>query len=103
MPVELILFLALGAFAVLAAIGMLLSRNAVYSAVFLIMNFASVAILFLMLDAAFLSMVQVAVYAGAIMVLFLFVIMLLGAERTTDISPRLRWVSWAVVVLAGVF
>jgi len=50
----------------------------------------------------FISMVQIAVYAGAIMVLFLFVIMLLGVEDTTDTSGHLRWLSLAVLVLSFV-
>ncbi|GAP22206.1 NADH-quinone oxidoreductase subunit J [Leptolinea tardivitalis] len=63
------------------SIGMLVSRNAVYSALFLVLNFASVAVLYVTLGAPFIAMAQVTVYAGAIMILFLFVIMLLGAER----------------------
>ncbi|MBI3363016.1 MAG: NADH-quinone oxidoreductase subunit J, partial [Chloroflexi bacterium] len=78
---ELSLFFLLALIAMLAAGGMLLSRNAVYSALFLIVNFATVAVFFLLLGAPFIAMAQVTVYAGAIMVLFLFVIMLLGAER----------------------
>lgn len=81
MTADLLLFFSLAAIAVAAAIGMLLSRNAVYSALFLILNFATIAVFFLMLGAPFIAMAQVTVYAGAIMVLFLFVIMLLGAEQ----------------------
>jgi NADH-quinone oxidoreductase subunit J len=76
-----ILFLILAFVAIAAAAGMLLSRNAVHSALWLILNFGAVAVLYLILNAPFIAMVQVTVYAGAIMVLFLFVIMLLGAER----------------------
>lgn len=81
MSTELFVFLITALVAVIAAAGMLLSRNAVYAALFLILNLASIAILYLLLQAPFIAMVQVTVYAGAIMVLFLFVIMLLGAER----------------------
>ncbi|MGH2582975.1 MAG: NADH-quinone oxidoreductase subunit J family protein [Anaerolineales bacterium] len=81
MTVDLIIFFSLSAVAVGAALGMLFSRNAVYSALFLILNFATVAVFFLLLGAPFIAMAQVTVYAGAIMVLFLFVIMLLGAEQ----------------------
>ncbi len=98
---ELQLFIIVGGLAVVAAVGMLLSENAVHSALFLILNFICVAFLYLLLDAPFLSMVQIAVYAGAIMVLFLFVIMLLGAEKTTDTTPRFRWLTGAVLLLAG--
>jgi NADH-quinone oxidoreductase subunit J len=81
MSVDLILFLVLALVAVAAAIGMLVSQNAVYSALFLVINFATVAVFYLLLGAPFIAMAQITVYAGAIMVLFLFVIMLLGAER----------------------
>jgi len=93
------LFLVVSFIAVVSAGMMLTRQNAVHSALFLIVNFGCVAFLYLMLDAPFLAMVQVAVYAGAIMVLFLFVIMLLGAEVTTDTSGQMRWAS---LVGAGV-
>jgi NADH-quinone oxidoreductase subunit J len=69
------------------AIGMVASRSAIYSALFLVLNFATVALLYLMLGAPFIALVQVTVYAGSIMVLFLFVIMLLGAERLGAAEP----------------
>ncbi|MCB0036750.1 MAG: NADH-quinone oxidoreductase subunit J, partial [Anaerolineales bacterium] len=75
-----VLFIVLAIVAIGAALGMLVSRNAVYSALFLILNFATMSVFYILLNAPFLAMVQVTVYAGAIMVLFLFVIMLLGAE-----------------------
>jgi len=81
MSVDLILFFGLALVAIAAAIGMLTSQNAVYSALFLVINFATVAVFYLLLGAPFIAMAQVTVYAGAIMVLFLFVIMLLGAEK----------------------
>lgn len=83
-----ILFLILAMVAIAAAAGMLLSRNAVHSALWLIVNFGAVAVLYIVLNAPFIAMVQITVYAGAIMVLFLFVIMLLGAERLG--APRAR-------------
>ncbi len=90
MSVDLILFLILAAVAVATAACMLISRNAVYAAMFLVLNFITVAVLYLLLNAAFIAMVQVVVYAGAIMVLFLFVIMLLGAERAGR-GESIRW------------
>jgi len=60
------------------AIGLLLNRNPVYAALCLILNFFSIAGLYLSLNAEFLALIQIIVYAGAIMVLFLFVIMLLN-------------------------
>ncbi len=90
MTPELILFFLLAVVGIAAAGGMLLSTNAVHSALFLIVNFGTVAVMYLMLAAPFIALVQVTVYAGAIMVLFLFVIMLLGAERLPE-PRRLRW------------
>lgn len=81
MTIDLILFLVLSLVAIVAAIGMLVSQNAVYSALFLVINFATVAVFYLLLGAPFIALAQITVYAGAIMVLFLFVIMLLGAEK----------------------
>lgn len=102
--IELILFLIIGGIAIASAAMMLMSENAVHSALFLIINFACVAFLYLMLNAAFLAMVQITVYAGAIMVLFMFVIMLLGAERLQDESiPRFPWLPRAAVGLTAVF
>lgn len=74
-------FMLLAVIAVGSAIGMLVSRDAVHSALFLVLNFITIAVFYLVLNAPFIAMVQVTVYAGAIMVLFMFVIMLLGAER----------------------
>ena len=94
------LFLVVSFVAVLAAGMMLTRRNAVHSALFLIVNFGCVAFLYLMLDAPFLAMVQVTVYTGAIMVLFLFVIMLLGAEATRDTSGQMRWLGFVGTAVA---
>ena len=80
MTMNLFLFLVLAGVAIATALGMLLNKNAIYSALFLILNFVTIAIFYLLLGAPFLAMTQVTVYAGAIMVLFLFVIMLLGTD-----------------------
>lgn len=81
------------------AVAMLLSTNAVHSALFLVLNFTSVAVLYLLLQAPFLAMIQITVYAGAIMVLFLFVIMLLGAERAEAEQNRLAWQQPIAIIL----
>jgi NADH-quinone oxidoreductase subunit J len=99
MTAGIIIFLIVGTIAVVAALGMLLSQNAVHAALFLILNFACVAVFYLLLNAPFLAMVQITVYAGAIMVLFLFVIMLLGAERV-PLTSTLRWQAPLGVALA---
>lgn len=76
-----LLFFILAFGAITAGIMVIRSKNAIYSAMWLILNMCILAVFYLTLNARFLAMVQVAVYAGAIMVLFLFVIMLLGAEQ----------------------
>ena len=81
MTADLIIFIILALVSIGAALGLLFSRNAVYAALFLVLNFITVAIFYLLLNAPFLAMAQVTVYAGAIMVLFLFVIMLLGTKK----------------------
>ena len=101
MTVDLILFLILAAVAIATALGMLLSRNAVYSALFLVLNFATVAVFYLLLGAPFIALTQVTVYAGAIMVLFLFVIMLLGTEELPK-GEGLDWQKPMAVILAVV-
>lgn len=88
---ELILFTLTAAIALIGAIAMLVSRNAIHSALFLLLNFASIAVLFLLLQSPFLFAIQLSVYAGAIMVLFLFVMMLLGAEQVEDTPDRIPW------------
>ena len=92
MTLDLALFLTLSLIAVATAVGMLMSRNAIYSALFLVLNFVTVAVFYLLLGAPFIAMTQITVYAGAIMVLFLFVIMLLGAESlpTAEVLPWQR-------------
>ena len=97
--IELIVFILLALTAIGSAGGMLASRNAVYAALFLVLNFATVAILYLLLDAPFVALSQITVYAGAIMVLFLFVIMLLGAEQ---LSAEFKWRDLAPAIILGV-
>ncbi len=90
MTSNLILFLVLAFVSVGAALGLLFSRNSVYAALFLILNFITTAVFYILLNAPFLAMAQVSVYAGAIMVLFLFVIMLLGTKEIEK-SKTLAW------------
>jgi len=84
--VELIVFLIAGALAIIGALGLILAKNPVHSALSLVMSLFAIAVLFLNQDAQFLAAVQVIVYAGAIVVLFLFVIMLLGVDQAEDLS-----------------
>lgn len=102
MTPTLILFFILAVVAVISALGMIFTRNAVIAALFLVVNFMTVAILYLILQAPFIAVAQVTVYAGAIMVLFLFVIMLLGAEQTGR-TPARWWIQPMSLFLGGVF
>jgi NADH-quinone oxidoreductase subunit J len=97
-----IFFYVMAVIVIATSIGMLVSRNAIYSAMFLVLNFASVAVLYVTLGAPFIAMAQVTVYAGAIMILFLFVIMLLGAERMED-EGAIHGQRLLAVILAAVF
>lgn len=97
------LFYIFAAVAVASAAFVVLFRNPVYSALSLVTTFFCLAGLFILLDAYFLSAVMVIVYAGAIMILFLFVIMLLNLSRKETIDARVGRVRWAfVLVLAAV-
>ena len=89
MPLDNIVFWVFAPISIASAIGMLLMRNAIHAALFLVVNFFCLAVMYLILDAPFLFAVQIIVYAGAIMVLFLFVIMLLGVDRGDDLRERL--------------
>lgn len=93
MTSELLVLIVLTIISIASAAGLLTSRSAIYAALFLTVNFGTVAVMYLMLNAPFLAIIQISVYAGAIMVLFLFVIMLLGADREASGEPRrsLRW------------
>ncbi|MFO3797346.1 MAG: NADH-quinone oxidoreductase subunit J [Anaerolineales bacterium] len=101
MSLELLLFLILALVAIVSALGLLFSRHAVYAALFLVLNFATIAVLYLFLNAPFVAMLQITVYAGAIMVLFLFVIMLLGTEVLPP-SPVLPWQRPLATILAAI-
>ena len=104
---EFIGFVILAPVSVLAALGMVFNRNAVYSALLLVVNFFCLAVFFLFQQAQFLAAVQVIVYAGAIMVLFLFVLMLLGVERQEILRETIRGqralaAGLSLLLLAGV-
>jgi NADH-quinone oxidoreductase subunit J len=98
MSAALIVFIILAVIAVAAALAMLLSTNTVYSALYLIINFIAVGVIYLTLGAPFVALAQITVYAGAIMVLFLFVIMMLGAEKLSEHEP-LKWQRPVAIVL----
>ena len=96
---ELLVFVVLAPLAVVTALGMVLSRNAVYSALLLVVNFFCLAGFYVLLEAQFVAAVQVIVYAGAIMVLFLFVIMLLGVGIDEAVQETIKGQRPAAVLL----
>ncbi|MEY2420067.1 MAG: NADH-quinone oxidoreductase subunit [Acidimicrobiaceae bacterium] len=85
---ELLVFVLAAAIVLTGAVGVIISANAVHSALCLVATLFGIAVLFVAEDAHFLAAVQVIVYAGAIVVLFLFVIMLLGVDRTEDLDTE---------------
>ncbi len=99
---EFVIFGILAVIAAIAAVMMISTRNAVHSALFLVVVMAALSVFYIGLWAPFVAMVQVAVYAGAIMVLFLFVIMLLGAEKTGARMLRTWQTPLAVILAVGV-
>jgi NADH-quinone oxidoreductase subunit J len=78
---ETIAFYVLGALAIVASLGVIGQRNPIYSVMLLIGSFGALAGLYILLDSPFTAVTQIIVYAGAIMVLFLFVVMLLNVPR----------------------
>ena len=92
------LFLILAAIAVASAFGVIFNKNVLHSALSLLLNFGVLAVFYFILKAQFLAVAQILVYAGAVMVLFLFVIMLLGAELGESISS---WLTMRNAFLVG--
>ena len=97
---EMVIFFILAVVAVAAGVGVIAQRSAVRSALFLLVNFCCLAGLYILLNAQFVAVVQVIIYAGAVVVLFLFVIMLLGIERAEE-SPDPRPYQWIAGILLG--
>ena len=100
MTINILIFIFLGVVAIASAAGLILSHSPVYSALFLVVNFLAVAVFYLIVGAPFIALAQITVYAGAIMVLFLFVIMLLGAAKPKEVDPH-KWQRPLAIVLAA--
>jgi len=100
MTLELFLFLAFAGIAVLGAVALIAARHPIHSALALIVVMVALAALYLLLGAEFIAAVQIIVYAGAIMVLFIFVIMLLnaGEEERTSFSIVARYIGLPVAI-----
>lgn len=105
MELSLIFFLVIGAISLAAAFGVVISRHPVHSALFLLTHFAMLAVLYVTLDAQFLAATQVIIYAGGIVILILFVIMLIGSEQIENQADHRSWTPYVGmalgIVLAG--
>src|SRR5215475_8365223 len=101
-----ILFYVFAAVLVASALGVITSRNPVYSALYLVLAFFTSAVIWLLLEAEFLAIVLVLVYVGAVMVLFLFVVMMLdiNLEELRKGFTRFAWLGWltALVVIVEI-
>jgi NADH-quinone oxidoreductase subunit J len=104
-PGEAIAFWILGPLALAGGLGMLFARNAVHSALWLVLTMLSLGILYMVQQAPFLGFVQIIVYTGAIMMLFLFVLMMVGRDSSDSVVEVLRgqrlWAGVLGVGLAG--
>jgi len=98
-----IAFWVLAPLMVLAALGMVLSRKAVHSALMLAVVMISLAVLYAVQDAPFLFAVQIIVYTGAILMLFLFVLMLVGVDASDSVVETIRGQRLAAVLVGGLF
>ena len=98
---EKVLFIVLAAAAIATALNVILQRNPLYSALSLIGTLASLSALYLTLRAQFIAAIQIVVYAGAIMVLFIFVIMLLNVPKTQPVIERHKALGFLAIPFAG--
>jgi NADH-quinone oxidoreductase subunit J len=101
-----VLFYGLSVILIAAALGVIISKNPVHAALFLVLSFVTSAAIWLLIEAEFLAIVLVLVYVGAVMVLFLFVVMMLDI-KTEEHRPgftRYAWLGWitAAVVIAEI-
>ena len=98
-----ILFYIAAFIAVASAVLVVLNKNAVYSAILLVLCFFSLAMIYLLLEAYFLAVLEVFIYAGAIMVLFLFAIMLLNLEREKALPHFMKFQRALSIMLVALF
>lgn len=99
MSLSLLFFILIGAISLAAAFGVVASRQPVHSALFLLAHFAMLAILYVTLEAQFLAAIQVIIYAGGIVILILFVIMLIGSEKIETQADHRTWTPYVAMAL----
>jgi NADH-quinone oxidoreductase subunit J len=92
-------FIVVGAISLAAAVGVVSSRIPVHSALFLLTHFVTLAVFYITLDAQFLAAAQVIIYAGGIVILILFVIMLIGSEQIETRAGHRMWTPYVGVLL----
>ncbi len=97
---EVVVFVVFAFAALAGAFVMLLARNPVYSAIGLLTTMFSIAVFYVLLDAHFVAAIQVIIYTGAVMTLFMFVIMMIGVDRDEDTSERIPYQRPIGIVLA---
>lgn len=98
---EALVFFVCAGLILAGAVGVVIAHNPVHSALFLLLTLVNVAVLFLQLDAALVAIIQIVVYASAIVVLFLFVITLLGVDRHEPLSEPRRFQRPVAIVLGA--
>lgn len=97
---ETIMFWALAPLSVIAALGMLVVRKAVHSAILLAFVMVTLAIFFIAQGAVFLGVVQIVVYTGAVMMLFLFILMLVGVDSSDSLTETIKGLRWIAIAAA---
>lgn len=99
---ELFVFICAAAMILVGALGVILRANPVHAALSLVLTLFGIAVMFVSLEANFLAAVQVIVYAGAIVVLFLFVIMLLGVDKAEELKTEPLGIQRPLAIVLGV-
>ena len=99
MSLMMIFFIIIGALSLATAVGVITSREPIHSALFLLSHFVTLAVLYVMLEAQFLAAIQVIVYAGGIVILILFVIMLIGSEKIEGEFTEQTWLPYIGLAL----
>jgi NADH-quinone oxidoreductase subunit J len=99
MSFSLLFFIVIGAISLAAAYGVVASRLPVHSALFLLTHFVTLAVLYITLDAQFLAATQIIIYAGGIVILILFVIMLIGSEQIENQGDYRSWTPYVAMLL----
>ena len=99
MSLALLFFIVIGAISLAAAYGVVASNLPIHSALFLLAHFAMLAVLYITLDAQFLAATQIIVYAGGIVILILFVIMLIGSEELENVGGYRSWTPYVALGL----